>query len=437
MPGSMKLWPNRIGGSALARNTLWTLLGQGSRLLIQGACFILIARSLGASNYGAFVGAVSLVAIVAPFATWGFGNLIVQNVAREPASFNEWWGNGLLMSLVSGAVLLGAVAGAAHVVMPASISTGLILLVAASDLLAARVADLACLAFQSMEQMGWTANINIAVSALRLLGAAIAVAIWGHPTASQWGLFYCAASCASAAVSVALVTWRLGKPKVQLASMVSSLTEGFHFATGLSAQTIYNDLDKTMLSRLSTLDATGIYAAAYRFIDVAFLPVRSLLWSASPRFFRAGEDGLPATLEYMKRLLPKAIAYAVLIFLVLDLSAPLLPRVLGPEYARSVEALRWLALIPVIRTIHTFYSDALSGAGYQKVRMILQVFVALANFAINLWVIPAYSWRGAVWSSLASDFLLLTLVVSATKVLSREAHCKSAVRSYALQPPLD
>jgi O-antigen/teichoic acid export membrane protein len=433
----MKLWQNRLETSTLARNTFWTLLGQGSRLLIQGACFVLIARNLGASNYGAFVGAVSLVAIVAPFATWGFGSLLVQNVARDPASFSESWGNGLMMSFVSGAMLLGVVAGAAHLVMPASISTGLILLVASSDLLATRMTDLACLAFQSVEKMGWTANINIAFSALRLVGAIAVVVIWRHPTAVQWGTFYCAASFISAALSIAIVIWRLGKPRVNLTSMFSGLVEGFHFATGLSAQTIYNDLDKTMLSRLSTLDATGIYAAAYRFIDVAFLPVRSLLWSASPGFFRAGKRGIRATVDYMKRLLPKAVAYSVLILLIMYLSAPLLPRLLGPEYARSVEALRWLALIPVIRTVHTFYSDALTGAGYQKLRMSLQVLVALANFLINLWVIPAYSWRGAVWSSLASDFLLLVAVVSATTFLSREASLKSAVQRYALEPPVE
>jgi hypothetical protein len=32
--------------------------------------------------------------------------------------------------------------------------------------------------------------------------------------------------------------------------------------------------------------------------------------------------------------------------------------------------------------------------------------VAVFNVLINLWIIPLYSWRGAAWSSLASDALL-------------------------------
>ncbi len=55
--------------SRLARNTVWMALGQGLRLVIQALYFVLIARSLGAVNYGAFIGVVALVGIVYPFAT--------------------------------------------------------------------------------------------------------------------------------------------------------------------------------------------------------------------------------------------------------------------------------------------------------------------------------------------------------------------------------
>jgi O-antigen/teichoic acid export membrane protein len=121
----------------------------------------------------------------------------------------------------------------------------------------------------------------------------------------------------------------------------------------------------------------------------------------------------------MERLLPKAIVYSAFIFACLLLTAPLVPHVLGKNYALSVVALRWLALLPVIRTIHSFYSDALTAAGRQGLRMTLQLFVALFNIGINLWLIPAYSWRGAVISSLISDVLLAVLVVTAIAIVRR------------------
>ena len=405
--------------STMARNTLWVFLGQGSRLVIQGGYFVVIARVLGVNNYGSFVGAVALVAILSPFATLGFGNLLVKNVSRDREVFPESWGNTLLMTVVSGSILLVLVMALARFVLPPTIPAQLVFAVAISDLFAARLTDAAGQAFQSVEHVRWMANILIFLSIVRFIAAVAVAFVWKHPTPLQWGYFYCGSSVIPAAVSVILVSRRLGMPRINLRKIYSEMTEGFYFSTGLSAQTIYNDLDKAMLARYSTLDATGLYAAAYRIIDVAYTPVRSLLYAASPGFFRAGHTGIGSSVVYMKRLLPKGLIYSFLIFVGLQLFAPVVPHILGQEYARSVEALRWLAVLPLIRTVHSFYSDALTGAGHQGIRMGLQVFVAVFNVAINLWVIPAYSWRGAVFSSLASDALLAIIVFATAAIMCR------------------
>jgi O-antigen/teichoic acid export membrane protein len=60
----------------------------------------------------------------------------------------------------------------------------------------------------------------------------------------------------------------------------------------------------------------------------------------------------------------------------------------------------------LLKTLQFFIADALTGAGYQRIRTVAQVLVALFNILINLWAIPAFGWRGAAWSSLASDGLL-------------------------------
>jgi O-antigen/teichoic acid export membrane protein len=71
--------------------------------------------------------------------------------------------------------------------------------------------------------------------------------------------------------------------------------------------------------------------------------------------------------------------------------------------------------------VHFFLSDALSGAGHQGLRSAIQIGVALFNVLINFWLIPAYSWRGAAWSSIASDALLALGIGTAVLVLSRRA----------------
>jgi O-antigen/teichoic acid export membrane protein len=47
--------------------------------------------------------------------------------------------------------------------------------------------------------------------------------------------------------------------------------------------------------------------------------------------------------------------------------------------------------------------SALTGAGFQNERTAAQVVAAGMNFLLNLWLIPAYGWRGAAWASLVTD----------------------------------
>jgi O-antigen/teichoic acid export membrane protein len=152
---------------------------------------------------------------------------------------------------------------------------------------------------------------------------------------------------------------------------------------------------------------------------VAFIPVSSVIYAAYPGYFRYGDGNVQATYEYAKRLLPRPIWFSLLSFAGLLVGAPLIPKILGGEYLRTVAALRWLAILPLLKTIHYFFADALSGAGYQGLRMCLQIVVAVFNVLVNFWVIPAYSWRGAAWSSLASDGLLALLMWIAITTLRR------------------
>ena len=70
----------------------------------------------------------------------------------------------------------------------------------------------------------------------------------------------------------------------------------------------------------------------------------------------------------MPKLLPRATAYSFLISFAMFFGAPMIPYFLGHEYARSVEALRWLAPLPVLKMIHSFIADSLTGAGFQGLR---------------------------------------------------------------------
>src|SRR5882672_11841322 len=286
----------------LARNTMWMTAGQGLRLVIQALYFVEIARSLGTRNYGAFISVVALVGIVFPFASLGSGNLLVKNVARDKSQFPCYWGRALAFTLCVGLLFDVGICIVGHFVLPPAIPLLLIALVASADIFGLNIITISSQAFQAFEQLSWTAAITVMMSGGRLIGALILIAMHPHPTALQWGFLYLGATVAVALTAFFLACAKFGLPQMSLPRSLSEIREGFYFSAGQAAQTVYNDIDKTMLARLSTLEATGIYGAAYRIIDVSFVPVSALLWSSYPSFFRAGTRGISSSLTYAKPL---------------------------------------------------------------------------------------------------------------------------------------
>jgi O-antigen/teichoic acid export membrane protein len=405
-------------GSLLARNTLWMLGGQGVRIVLQGVYFLLIARSLGVAAYGAFIGAVSLVALVAPFASWGTGFILVKEVARDRSTFPRYWGGALCVVAISGCVLLGSVLLISHSVWGDSVPFRVLLLVGISDVIVVRVIDLTNQAFMAVEVLRKSAELYVVLSVARTIAAVCLSATAHSATASSWALLYLASAIVAALYGLVSISRSLGLPSLSLPFSRHDYSEGFYFAVSQSSQTIYNDIDKTMLVRFGGLEATGIYGAAYRIADVAFVPVAALSSATLARFFRHGRNGVAGTVRFTKKLLPYAAGYGLVAVALLFVGSSVVPELLGKDFARSAIALRWLSPLVFFKSIHYLLANSLSGSGHQSLRASIQVGIVLLNVLLNLWLIPAYSWRGAAWSSLASDGALVVCLLAGVCALS-------------------
>lgn len=396
--------------STLVRGTFWKLASRISSLFLQSAYFLIVARSLGAQQYGLFIGVMALIKLVVPFANWGAPHILMKHVSRDRTVFQQYWGNTLWITGVLGTAFLIGLLLLNKFMLSDQYSIILLLSIGLAELIFSRIHDAAIKSFMSTNLFGLDAQINILLSINGLMAAVCLTVFFPSPSAVIWGILYLISRMATALISFFLVCRNLGMPQPKLGLMKSEMTQGFYFSVGLSSQTIYNDIDKAMLASMSTLAATGIYGAAYRMIDVAMIPVLSVLGVTYAQFFKKGANGIGASLAFAKRVVPAAGGYGFLASAGLWLCAPLTPYILGEEYADSVEALRWLAPIIFFKAIQFFAADTLTGAGLQGVRSTLQAGVAGFNVLLNLWLIPLYSWRGAAWASLLSDgFLMIAL----------------------------
>ena len=406
MINKIKPYVNRIKNNSLARDTIWTTLARGIGILIQAAYFIIIARVLGVQKYGAFVSVTALISILAPFASWGSDHILVKNVSRKRSLFAVYWGNALLIILLSGFVLLTFVLLSYSAFLPSTIPFLVVFFVAISDLLFAIILRTATRAFQAIHRLDITAMLTILSYLTRLLAAVCLATFFSQPGIITWAGLYMIGTVVAAAISLLFVHYHLGKPKLAPERIKAELLPGFYFSASMSSLSIYNHIDKTMLARLSTLEATGIYASAYRLIEVSLVPITSLVFASYPNFFKHGAKGIRGSLHFARKLLPMGAAYSLATGIAILICAPIIPFVLGEEYATAVGALRWLALSPFLICLHTFAGNTLTGADLQGFRTAMQASTAVFNVLANLWLIPIYSWKGAAWSTLASESLL-------------------------------
>lgn len=411
----------RERAQSIRRNSAWMLASRALRALVAALYFTLLARTLGVTGYGAFAGVCAMAGILAPFASLGTGNLLIQAVARKREEFPLRWANCLAITSVSGLLFSGCAVALARFVLPRSLPLTLVLLIALADLLFVRILDASAMAFQALEQLRMTAWFSFSLTFCRMIAAGVLMVVFPHATALTWSAFYLVSTIIPSLAALWSVTKEIGMPALQVRTNAKEIVLGVYFSVSMAAQTIYNDIDKTMLARISGLGAAGLYSAAYRIVDAAYSPVGAVLAATYARFFQHGSEGLVRSSSFGRRVLGRAAAYSGVAAIAIWIAAPLVPAVLGKQFADTVFALRMLAPLLLLRSTHSAAADSLTGAGYQGTRTVLQVFIAALNVGLNLAILPRYSWHGAVWTTLACDGSLAVLLwLAVWQICTRE-----------------
>ncbi len=418
----------RIRQSALARNASWITAGYVGGLVLQVVYFAMLARLLGAMQYGIFVGAFAFTSLVAQYGGLGTGTVLMRYVAGNRKAFAVYWGNVLLVTLGLGCLFVMVMQFLApYALNPAS--AALVLLAGIGNCVCAQLIVGTGQVFQAMEKMGSTVILNLLANLMRTLTAAGMLLALHRATAWQWAVASLIVSATAALVAVTAVTVTFGWPQLSPKLFLNHGMEGLGYSFASSTASVYNDIDKSMLSHYGMNLANGIYSIAYRVIDVAAIPVVAMRDAALPQLFQRGRAGLAPAAELSYRLLKRALPVTGILTVGMFVTAPLIPHLLGNGFAESVTALRWLCLIPVFRSVHQMTGSALTGAGLQGYRTTAQLMAAAFNFGLNLWLIPHYGWRGAAWSSLATDGALGVMSWGILRILiaqsTRQEPCPS------------
>lgn len=394
--------------SRILLNASYMLCGRSLQLVGRIVHFVLVAHVLGPAAYGTYVACTALLVAISPFAVLGTADVMTKYAARDRKVVAMYFGNALVVTVLSGFLLTLLALLIRPKVLPVSATTSMLIAVAIAEFLGTQLTGICAQVFLALEQAANYAQMLTWTTALRVL-AAVAL-LFSSRTALSWAWLYATAGVIATSAGIIGVSRVCSRPQFQWKCMVASVREGVHFATAAASQFLYDDIDKVMLARLSSVEAAAIYAVAYRFVDAAMLPIYSVAAATYPEFFRRGRHGVTSTFGFARAIVRRSTLYGIAVAFCLFFAAKLVPLIMGPAYAESTIALRYLCLLPLLKSVHSFLTDTLTGANYQWERSSAQILVAVFNVLINLWLIRSFAFRGAAWSSLMTDSLLIGLL---------------------------
>ena len=380
--------------------------------LLQGLHFVLIARALGAHDFGRMAGVLAITSALLPFSGVGAGNVLMMRVARAEAPAPLYFGNALMVALVSGTLLIALAALAGPLFLRDPTVLPLILLLGASEILTAKFIEIAAHVFYGLDRHAFSGSFYTIQAAMRLCAAAVFYVWFSKYGLALWAWMHLGAGILAATIVLLITLRQVGRLSFDARLALRELKVGAHFAIGSSASSVYTDIDKAVLARYETPQINGQYTAAFRLIFMGFTPVMAVLMATQGMFFRAGgQKGLSATMKLAVRVAWLGCAYCLALASLLYVGAPLVAWALGEQYLPSVDILRALALLPLALMMQNVFSEALTGANRQRARSIAQVSVAVLCFALNMALIPKLGWHGAVISTYVCQVVLAAAVI--------------------------
>jgi O-antigen/teichoic acid export membrane protein len=392
-----------------ARRTALISSAEIVRLILQASFFFLLAGILGVNGFGQYAGTAALVGIVQPLASWGSTDLLLKHVSRDHLLIHRWLGTCITVTSIISISLGILLVLTAPFILGSAYEWEILVPLLISDLVTLRVVELGWASFLAVEHVKSSAMIRLTWATARIMALIIFASIVSNPSPAQWALSQSLAMGILSIFLLGIIWYRLGRPTFLQPLKTMSFSEGFAFAIGSTSETIYGDADKTLLVRMTSEAVAGTYTIAYRLVTFAYVPVAELVMAKLTTMFRAGHGNIRASLDHIREFQSVLVLYALLAAVGLVLIGPLIPLILGNDFAATASVLFWLALMPAVQTTHRVLGAVLMTSGHAKARGTAQAITAVLNVILSAILISYFSWQGAVMATYASEILLAAI----------------------------
>lgn len=389
----------------LAQNAIALVAGGIVAQLVFVLVEVLIARKLGAEAYGVFVTAYAWSVLASIAMGLGTAMWTVQEGSRDYGRIPNLLGSSLIVSTVFFALIYLLVAAANRLFPPNAILALLLILLPYGLILSVQAALGAVYScYQTMLVNGlFQGAAPVGILVAYLLVAAGDVSLEGI------GLSYVIGAGLVTGAWV-LLTLRRVRPQFHPANAWEMLKHSNQYAVSNLLGHVYFRADVVMLSALAGIREAGIYAAAYKLVELVSKVAVVAGRVFAPAIFKASHEPGSAY-QIFSSMMTRFMAISGLVAGVTAfiLAEDLIILMYGESYAASVSILRILGGVMATRCMMVPLQLLLSSADLHFRRVAGLGVAVAANLACNALLIPRYGAEGAAWAGLFSGVLLIVV----------------------------
>ncbi|MGB7327265.1 MAG: lipopolysaccharide biosynthesis protein [Rubripirellula sp.] len=384
--------------------------GYVAQMVFQMGYFLVLTRMLGVEQFGQFAAALAAINLVSPFAGIGYAEVALIRVSQDRSETGLWATNSVAATIFLGIPLSLALALVCLLMDSTEwIEWYLMLGLALAELTLVRGCFVLARVHQARREIVRTSMINVAIAAVK---AIVAFALFVTGQKSMLLLVVLLDVCLlPVLVYLFYAMTRLAPYQgISWATLRTNLGLATSFTSGVFSKAVYTDMDKLFLARWTTSEIVGTYAAGYKVLSLAFLPIRAILEATFPRQVEHAATSVRSCAVFSASLLSANVLLASILSVAIYVLAPWAPLLLGSDFTDSVAILRIGCILPVLQAMHYTMGNYLTALGRQAFRATAQVTVVIVYVAVAWFLIPRYSWHGAIWTSLSCEFLLVVLL---------------------------
>ena len=380
---------------------------------------LIVVRELSVSDFGRYQLIFSLLAIVGFIADLRLSRIVLRDVMdAEGDAAGAIIGSYLGMRLVIGAVsYVGAMAWVMIGGYPHSVVIGTA--VAGLNLIILSAAFALILLFEARLWLRDVAVANILGQVVQTI-ATVAIAIFGIGSILSF-------SWSTVANALALTLWIvivMGRTvkvriKVEWHRWWVWLKEAAPLALGAALDTVYFRIDIVMLSLLDTYRAVGQYSVGYKFSDLlgavplaVVTPALTMMvaaWPSDPAAFRR-------TFRHALIILTVAAIGASVGFLIF--ANPLVTLFYTDKFGpKAADGARLLVVGQGLHFFTLLAFTTLVAVGRNRLYPIAMLLGVVVNVALNIVLIPEYSFLGSGWATVVTEVaVLLALGIGVARI---------------------